>query len=551
LFSLSVTYDVFISHPPGARKIAEALLVWLERRGVRCFAAFRDLPQGVPWKDAVPPAIRESRVLLAVFADGVHGASAPVYEEVSTAIEMGRPIFPFRLKPLAKDTSYAPNWQGLDWMEAFPNPQVTFAKITRNLVKYLAKSAASLGTPDVAAMASDAPPRWDDVGMESEEEDVPVRRGGQVVAALVIIAVFVAIGCLWYFDAASLGSGLRELGASRQLERKADAARFAAGKTPAVFADAGAARDSVPRFPAQVPAPVSTATSSAAATAPALERSSSATLPPAFPATGVVDGGAGVAAPLRFSGVLRALGEVEVVAGISGVVVEIRPSEGDTVTRGQVLARFDSKEQTQKIANAREELERAMKNVEGAEKLLAASEAVVRRNQARREETAGMAPSQSDWERAIAAADDARSTLGLAKTVLEERRKGLGDAERALEKILLAAPVDGLVLKRSLEIGQVVHAPGEVLFRIAPTPLRLGTTLTVSGADLSRVTEGGPVVLTATSVAGAFTGKITKIEPMGKEISGLSPLHSVEIDIESPLPPRLRPGSPVTVEIGR
>ena len=61
-------YDVFISYSTVDKMIAEGVCGYLESHRIRCFVAYRDIPKGEDWAHAIPPALRESKMMLAVFS---------------------------------------------------------------------------------------------------------------------------------------------------------------------------------------------------------------------------------------------------------------------------------------------------------------------------------------------------------------------------------------------------------------------------------------------------------------------------------------------------
>ena len=61
-------YDVFISYSSKDLSIVEKVHAYLKSNNIRCFFADRDIPKGKSWPDAIPPAIHESGLMLAVFS---------------------------------------------------------------------------------------------------------------------------------------------------------------------------------------------------------------------------------------------------------------------------------------------------------------------------------------------------------------------------------------------------------------------------------------------------------------------------------------------------
>ena len=59
-------YDVFISYSTKDSMIAKDVCDYLENHRIRCFVAERDIPKTVQWADAIPAALRDSKMMLAI-----------------------------------------------------------------------------------------------------------------------------------------------------------------------------------------------------------------------------------------------------------------------------------------------------------------------------------------------------------------------------------------------------------------------------------------------------------------------------------------------------
>ena len=63
-----MAHDVFISHSTEDKPAADAVCAILEKKGVRCWIAPRDIMPGADWGESIVNAIRTSRVLLLLFS---------------------------------------------------------------------------------------------------------------------------------------------------------------------------------------------------------------------------------------------------------------------------------------------------------------------------------------------------------------------------------------------------------------------------------------------------------------------------------------------------
>lgn len=144
-------YDVFISYSSDDHKIVEGLCAYLEQHKIRCFVAYRDIPVGKPWANAIVEAIEHSRMMLVVFSESFN-RSIQVDREIEIASEEKKPILTFRIS----NTDFAGTkkyyLKNINWIDAFPYPDKTFGTAL-NAIEVL------LGiTPTDKKSAVDTPP---------------------------------------------------------------------------------------------------------------------------------------------------------------------------------------------------------------------------------------------------------------------------------------------------------------------------------------------------------------------------------------------------------
>ncbi len=113
--------DVFISHATEDREVARAICDGLERAGLACWIAPRDLAAGSAYATEIANAVEACRIVLLVFSANAD-ASTAVSKEISIAAETGIPIVPWRLdnQPLTGGLKF--HLSGAHWLEAYPGP---------------------------------------------------------------------------------------------------------------------------------------------------------------------------------------------------------------------------------------------------------------------------------------------------------------------------------------------------------------------------------------------------------------------------------------------
>lgn len=174
-------------------------------------------------------------------------------------------------------------------------------------------------------------------------------------------------------------------------------------------------------------------------------------------------------------------------------IVEVRASVGDTVARGQVLARIAAETVESELAETRA-------GVAEAEAALAEARASLER--ARQLRDKGFYSAQQ-LTQAQAAAESAGARVAAAKA-----RQNTAGLRKSKAEIL--APDAGIVSARNATVGATVQ-PGQELFRLIRGG-RLEWRAEVGAADLSRLKAGTPALLT-TPAGEHIEGKVRVVAP--------------------------------------
>jgi hypothetical protein len=196
-----MSHDVFISYSSKDKNAADAACAVLERNGLRCWIAPRDVLPGVTWGSAIVAAIHEVKLFVLVFS-GSANTSPQIEREVERAISTGIPVIPFRIEDVKPSESLEYFISASHWLDAFTQPMEqsleTLAKVARNLIE-IRQHAANGTTAAAAAGASTAPaPRG--AAMASA---VPRQAGGSRWlfagggATLAVCAVLAALFFVW------------------------------------------------------------------------------------------------------------------------------------------------------------------------------------------------------------------------------------------------------------------------------------------------------------------------------------------------------------------
>jgi hypothetical protein len=116
-----VPHDLFISYAAEDKQAADAMCATLEARGIRCWAAPRDVPPGMDPGQAVTAAIDSSRVVVVIFTSHSN-SSLHVNRELSRALHDGITIIPFRLEDVQPSSSMEYLIGVPHWLDAITPP---------------------------------------------------------------------------------------------------------------------------------------------------------------------------------------------------------------------------------------------------------------------------------------------------------------------------------------------------------------------------------------------------------------------------------------------
>jgi HlyD family secretion protein len=208
-----------------------------------------------------------------------------------------------------------------------------------------------------------------------------------------------------------------------------------------------------------------------------------------------------IIAEVMGTGTLEAHFKSTISPRISGRLQEVVVDMGDSVKAGQVLARLDDVELKPQVemAQASVEVSRAMLDRLNADRSQAL--AVFEQATADHKRALDLLPknaiSQTDADKATADWKTAQAGVAHAEAALIEGRRELIAAERnlAYRKALLAdtavvAPVDGLIVQRQRDPGDIA-VPGSAVLSLVSTK-ELWITAWVDETEMSRVAVGQP-----------------------------------------------------------
>ena len=235
------------------------------------------------------------------------------------------------------------------------------------------------------------------------------------------------------------------------------------------------------------------------------------------------------------AGTLEAVDTVEVSSQLSGQVAKLMADHNSRVRAGEPLAALDSatfevllKEAEAALAVALAQQEEAKAAIEGAQ---AHYDDALRELQIKAALSKNGSVSQRDAERAQMTARALAADLSAAKAREQVRTAGVMAAraslERArldLERSTIKSPIDGVVIRRSVELGQTLAASlqAPTLFTIARDLSDMRANAFVNEADIGAVRTGQRVFFGVDSYPGrAFEGRVLEIRKAARMVQNV------------------------------
>ena len=236
--------------------------------------------------------------------------------------------------------------------------------------------------------------------------------------------------------------------------------------------------------------------------------------------TVVVPGRSQVARIVTASGALAAQRDQPVgIAGEGGLVTRVLVDAGSWVGRGQTLATVDRSVQSQEAAQLAAQIQVARADAALAQNELDRAQALVARGFV----------SKADLDRKRAARDAAAARVRVAQAQFGATRARVG-------RLDIRAPTSGLILARSVEVGQVVGPGAGALFRLAAGGA-MEMRAQIPQQDIAALRVGMPASVTPIGLDRSFAGSVRLVSPVIDPQS-----RQGEVRIAVPYDPAIRPG---------
>nr|HMS06307.1 efflux RND transporter periplasmic adaptor subunit [Burkholderiaceae bacterium] len=225
-----------------------------------------------------------------------------------------------------------------------------------------------------------------------------------------------------------------------------------------------------------------------------------------------------LARTVSVSGTLKAVNSAVVKARAAGELRDLTVREGDSVRRGQVLARVEVTEYAARVRQAQEQAEAAQAQVAIAQRQYDNNKALVEQGFI-----------------SATALETSQLSLRNAKSTYQAAQAGVDVARKAADDTVIRSPIDGVVAARLAQPGERVAVEARVLELIDPRALEIEAA--IPAADSVAVRLGQLARLRVDGLAQPLEARVTRINPSAQAGS-----RSVLIYLSVPPTPGLRQG---------
>ncbi len=256
---------------------------------------------------------------------------------------------------------------------------------------------------------------------------------------------------------------------------------------------------------------------------------------------------ADVVVTVSATGTIQPITQVDIGSEASGVVREVLVDENDLVKTGDVLAVLDTTRLEAQRARILAQLQSAEARLTEANATM--SERQLSENRQKSLRAKGLSTGQ-DMDAAEAATLRADALVVAAKADISAAKADLAIINADISKTQVLSPINGVVLKRSVEPGQTVAASlqAPVLFQIAQDLKRIQLEAAVDEADIGTVKVGQQATFTVDAYRGRnFPARIERLSFAPETVDGVVTYKAILSAPNDDL--ALRPGMTATARV--
>jgi HlyD family secretion protein len=211
------------------------------------------------------------------------------------------------------------------------------------------------------------------------------------------------------------------------------------------------------------------------------------------------------------TGTVNAVTTVQVGSEVTGTIEWLGADFNQLVHKGEILARLDPSIFQTTLEQARAALASAEAD---ADRYRVADEAAETALTRARELHDQELMTDEDFQAAETDERAAAAQVGSADAVIRQDRAAVEAAQVSLAKTIIESPIDGVVVARSVDVGQTVSASfsAPTLFVIAADLSKMQVEAGIDESDVGRVEAGQPVTFHVDAFPQeTFTGKVLEV----------------------------------------
>ena len=283
------------------------------------------------------------------------------------------------------------------------------------------------------------------------------------------------------------------------------------------------------------------------------------------------------------TGTLQAVTTVDVGSQVSGNIQELDADFNSIVKKGQIIARLDPSLFQAQLEQAKATLEQARATAARARSDLTGAGVDLLDAQEKYSRAKALADQQlelpSDLDAAAIAVDEARASQKSQQATVVQADAAVGAAEAAVtqnqinvDHCIITAPIDGIVIQRSVDVGQTVAASvaAPTLFVLAADLRKMQVEVDIDESDIAGPSSGEGVTFQVEAYPDeTFAGTVTQVrlQPIAEQTVTATAVggpattnpattavatvvgYATIISVANP-DERLRPGMTATVALG-
>ncbi len=228
-----------------------------------------------------------------------------------------------------------------------------------------------------------------------------------------------------------------------------------------------------------------------------------------------------ITATVSSTGTVNPVTSVQVGSQVSGQIKELFVDFNSPVKQGMLIARIDPETFQYRVRQAEADLEAARSAVGRAEVARINAERDLKRS---KELVARNFVSPAELDRAQSTYDLAAAELKTANAVVQQRSAALASSRVDLSRTEIRAPVDGVVIKRTVDVGQTVAASLQApeLFVIAKDLRDMQVETSIDEADVGRIRVGQRASFTVDAFPGRpFAGEVKTVRKAAQNVQNV------------------------------